>query len=217
VSLRAELAHVGLRAALAASHFHHLDVGCVGTLEVEDLVRVFARVDNISAERARSMAYCVFDTIAHNEAGELSLMAGNLAQKRQSSRASADDATKYTPTMEFADFADMINGTSSSLGFKRFAALAKKPKNEDDVAELRRIFDEERQRSLAGRSTQSGSPNRAGARCDRQLHSLGVAPQLQLQESVIASVVADACLPDSKPLPVTDVGAEQGGTGSQRV
>ena len=65
-SQRSEFANLGLQSALAAMQFHAMDTSQDGMLEIEDLVRIFARIDGITPEKARNMAHATFDNIVHS-------------------------------------------------------------------------------------------------------------------------------------------------------
>ena len=52
VSRRSEFAEIGLKAALAAVSYLQFDPDGNGSIEAEDIVRVFARIDGVSWEKA---------------------------------------------------------------------------------------------------------------------------------------------------------------------
>ena len=48
-----------------------MDVSKDGTLVLEDLVRIFARIDGITPDKARNMAHATFDNIVHSSKARL--------------------------------------------------------------------------------------------------------------------------------------------------
>lgn len=61
VSKRSEFAEIGLKAALAAATYRSFDPDNNGSIEPEDIVRIFAHVDGVGWEKAHAIAHTIMN------------------------------------------------------------------------------------------------------------------------------------------------------------
>jgi len=168
VSQHSELAHLGLRAAVAATQFRSLDKSLNGTLEVDDLVRAFARVDGLSANKARAMARITFDNIVRGSQGEvlqLRVAHTHKIKKEQLKRAGTATIKQSQPVITFSEFADIVT-SANNIPFKRFLEMVPEPDDIAEAVEMQKVFDEEQALEAAARAEPKTTktpktPNRA--------------------------------------------------------
>merc|ERR1712070_281155 len=83
VCRKSEFAEYGLKAALNAAMFSVFDQNANGLAYKEDVMRIFAKVDSVSAEQAHAIATAIFEEadVTNNSAetsGEQRAVAGDL-------------------------------------------------------------------------------------------------------------------------------------------